>query len=257
MSQKLLHANVFGEGKPLLILHGFLGMGDNWKTLGKQFAKDGYQVHLIDQRNHGRSFHEDVFNYEALSEDLKRYCEFQDLNKIYLLGHSMGGKTAMLFAALHPEMVVKLIVADIAPRYYPVHHDQILKGLSSLNFIEITSRGEADKQLAAYVPEFGTRQFLLKNLYWVAKGQLGLRINLEVLKDNVSEVGESLPSEKLFDKPTLFLRGDRSEYISENDTAGILRQFPEARIETIANAGHWLHAENPKAFYEKVINFLS
>ncbi|MGV6830817.1 MAG: alpha/beta fold hydrolase [bacterium] len=257
MSQKLLHANVFGEGKPFLILHGFLGMGDNWKTLGKQFAKDGYQVHLVDQRNHGRSFHDEVFNYEALAEDLKRYCEYHDLSKIYILGHSMGGKTAMLFAALYPELIEKLIVADIAPRYYPVHHDQILKGLSSLNFIKITSRSEADKQLAAYVPEFGTRQFLLKNLYWVTKGQLGLRINLEVLKDNVSEVGESLPSEKIFNKPTLFLRGDRSEYISENDTVGIRRQFPEARIETIANAGHWLHAENPKAFYEEVINFLS
>ena len=253
----LLHSNIIGEGKPFVILHGFFGMSDNWKTLGSQFSEEGFQVHLVDQRNHGRSFHSDEFNYEVLAEDLKQYCDEHSLSDIVLLGHSMGGKSAMLFATLYPEIVSKLLVADISPRFYPVHHDAILNGLSALNFDTINSRSEADKILSNYVSDFGTRQFLLKNLYWVEKGQLGLRINLEVLKNEVSEVGESLPSYARFEKDTLFLRGDRSEYIGVEDERIILNHFPKAEIVAISNAGHWLHAENPKDFFEVVINFVN
>ena len=252
----ILHSNTFGEGKPFVILHGFLGMGDNWKTLARQFSESNFEMHLVDQRNHGRSFHSDDFDYELMAEDLKHYCVANNLNDIILLGHSMGGKTAMLFATKYPELVRKLLVADISPRYYPVHHDAILEGLSSLDFSEIKSRGEADKTLSNYVYEAGTRMFLLKNLYWVEKGQLGLRINLDTLKENVSEVGEALPIHATFEKETLFLRGDRSEYIGELDETIIQRHFPNSEIKTITNAGHWLHAENPKDFYDAVINFV-
>lgn len=252
----ILHSNIIGEGKPLIILHGFLGMGDNWKTLAKQFSESNFEVHLVDQRNHGRSFHADEFDYELMAEDLKHYCDENNLNEIVLLGHSMGGKTAMLFATKYPELVSKLLVADISPRYYPIHHDAILEGLSSLDFSEIKTRGEADKALGNYVQEVGTRLFLLKNLHWIEKGQLGLRMNLEVLKENVSEVGEALPIHATFDKATLFLRGDRSEYIGESDEAIIQRHFPNSKIVSISNAGHWLHAENPKDFYEAVIDFV-
>lgn len=251
-----LHSNIIGEGQPFVILHGFLGMSDNWKTLGGQFSEQGFQVHLVDQRNHGRSFHDDVFNYEVLAEDLKVYCEYHNLEDIILLGHSMGGKTAMLFATLYPELVSKLLVADISPRFYPIHHDAILNGLSALNFDEVKSRGQADKVLSDYVPDFGTRQFLLKNLYWIEKGKLALRINLEILKNEVGEIGEPLPSYARFEKDTLFLRGDRSEYIGIEDERLIANHFPIAEIVTISNAGHWLHAENPKAFYEAVIRFI-
>ncbi|QXP80129.1 MULTISPECIES: alpha/beta fold hydrolase [Winogradskyella] len=252
-----LHSNIIGEGKPFIILHGFLGMGDNWKTLARQFSESNFEVHLVDQRNHGRSFHSDDFDYELLAEDLKAYCQTNNLEDIVLLGHSMGGKTAMLFAAKYPELVRKLIVADISPRYYPVHHDAILEGLSQLDFSEIKTRGAADKVLSNYVTDTGTRMFLLKNLYWVEKGQLGLRINLKSLKENVSEVGEALPVHATFNKDTLFLRGDRSEYIAQADEAVIHRHFPNAKIITISNAGHWLHAENPKDFYAAVMNFVS
>jgi len=252
----LLHSNILGEGKPFVILHGFLGMSDNWKSLGIQFAEAGFQVHLIDQRNHGHSFWSNEFNYEVLAEDLKTYCEYYNLNNIILLGHSMGGKTAMTFATEYPEFVSKLLVADISPRFYPVHHDQILRGLSALNFNEIKSRGEADKILNQYVSDFGTRQFLLKNLYWIEKGKLALRLNLEILKDEVAEVGEALSSYSSFDKPTLFLRGDRSEYIGVGDEAIIKNHFPKAKIVTISNAGHWLHAENPEDFFKAVIKFV-
>lgn len=253
----VLHSNIVGEGKPFVILHGFLGMGDNWKTLGMQFSEQGFQVHMVDQRNHGHSFHHDDFSYEVLFEDLKHYCDVHNLKQIVLLGHSMGGKTAMLFATKYPEMVSKLIVADISPRFYPVHHDTILNGLSALNFDEIKSRGQADKVLAEYVSDLGTRQFLLKNLYWIEKGRLALRMNIEVLKEEVAEVGESLPSYATFEGDTLFLRGDRSEYIGVGDESIIKRHFPKADIVTIANAGHWLHAENPTDFFDAVMRFLN
>ncbi len=252
----LLHSNIIGNGSPFIILHGFLGMSDNWKTLGRKFSEQGYQVHLVDQRNHGRSFHDINFNYEALAEDLKYYCTENGLSNITLLGHSMGGKTAMLFASIYPEMVSNLVIADISPRFYPVHHDTILNGLSALDFDLIKTRNEANDVLSKYVDDAGTRQFLLKNLYWVEKGKLGLRINLEVLKNEVEEVGESLPSQAKFNKKTLFLKGDRSEYIGPEDASIINNHFSNAQITTIANAGHWLHAENPKDFFNEVLNFL-
>lgn len=252
----ILHSNILGSGQPFIFLHGFLGMSDNWKTLGNQFSEDHYQVHLLDQRNHGRSFHSDDFNYDVMVEDLIAYCEAHQLKNIILLGHSMGGKTAMLFAMEHPELVSKLIVADISPRYYPVHHETILKGLSALDFDILKSRGEADDVLKQYVSDFGTRQFLLKNLYWETKEKLGLRLNLEVLKANINEVGEALPMHSKFLKDTLFLRGDKSEYIAVEDEILIKTHFPEAKIVTISNAGHWLHAENPVDFYNEVSNFL-
>lgn len=253
----MLYSNILGEGSPFIILHGFLGMGDNWKTLGRRFADSGYEVHLIDQRNHGRSFHSNDFDYEHMAEDLKDYCLRKGLKDLILLGHSMGGKTAMFFASKYPELVKKLIVADISPRFYPVHHDSILRGLSDLDFASISNRGEADEALSKYVPEPGVRMFLLKNLYWVDKGQLGLRINLEILRDKVSEVGEALPMHMVFENETLFLRGDRSEYIGDTDQSIIHRHFPYSKLQTISNAGHWLHAENPQDFFDAVINFVS
>ncbi|WP_100613344.1 alpha/beta fold hydrolase [Confluentibacter citreus] len=252
----LLHSNILGEGKPFVILHGFLGMNDNWKTMGQKFSENGFQVHLLDQRNHGHSFHSNEFNYDVLVNDLKTYCEANTLNDIILLGHSMGGKTAMLFATKYPYMVSKLLVADISPRFYPVHHDGILNGLSALDFDVIKSRGEAEDVLSNYVSDFGTRQFLLKNLYWVEKGKLALRMNLEVLKEEVAEIGEPLPDQARFERETLFLKGDRSEYIGVEDESIIKNHFPNVQIITISNAGHWLHAENPEDFFDAVIKFI-
>lgn len=252
-----LYANIIGEGKPFLILHGFLGMGDNWKTLGTSFSEASYQVHLIDQRNHGRSFHSNDFNYEVMAEDVVSYCKDNHLENIVLLGHSMGGKTAMHLAAEFPELVSHLIVADISPRFYPVHHDGILEGLNAIDFEFCKSRGDADKALSKHIKSNPIRQFLLKNLYWKDKDTLALRLNLEVLTEQVAEVGEALPIHLKYNGPTLFLRGDKSEYIGLQDYDIIKRQFPKAKIETISNAGHWLHAENPEDFYKEVMHFLS
>lgn len=252
----LLHSQIIGDGAPFIILHGFLGMGDNWKTLANQFADAGFQLHLVDQRNHGRSFHSDDFNYSLMAHDLKEYCDHYNLDQIILLGHSMGGKTAMQFATTYPIMVSKLIVADIAPKSYPHHHQDILKGLSSLNFEKITSRGEADKALSAYIAHFGTRQFLLKNLYWVSKGELGLRINLPVLIKNIEEIGAPISNTAMYEGPTLFLKGANSGYIQPVDELLIEKHFPNAKVASVSDAGHWLHADNPSEFYDKIMAFL-
>ena len=251
----ILHSTIKGEGKPLLILHGYFGMSDNWKTLGNKFAED-YQVHLIDQRNHGRSFHSDTFNYEILAEDLLNYIQFHKLEKVYLLGHSMGGKTVMLFAVTYPDLVDKLIVVDISPKEYQPHHNAILAGLNSVDFTIQNSRKLIDEQLSKYIQEMGVRQFLMKNVYWVEKGQLGFRFYLKSLTDNNPEVGKPLPQNTSFQKETLFLKGEKSGYIIVQEQLIIDNHFPNNKVVEIANAGHWLHAENPKNFYEEVCGFL-
>ena len=254
----ILHSNSIGKGFPFVILHGFLGMGDNWKTLGKQFAALGYQVHLVDQRNHGRSFHDNAFNYTVMADDLKKYCDHHQIEHMHLLGHSMGGKTAMFFAMRYPEYVSKLVVADIAPRAYDARHSDILNALKQLSdrLGNLTSRKEADEFLTTLIPDLGTRQFLLKNLYWQQPGRLGFRANLPVVTKNAIQVGEEIPLDKEYNKAALFLRGSRSDYIIEKDYDQIHKCFSKSEIHTVSDAGHWLHAENPKDFYKEVINFL-
>ncbi len=252
---QLLHSRIIGEGKPLLILHGYFGNGDNWKSIGNKLS-DTFQVHLIDQRNHGRSFHSDAFDYELMVEDLHHYIQQHQLEKVHLLGHSMGGKTVMLFAVEYPELVDKLIVADISPRMYPPHHHDILDALNSIDFTKQTSRKLIDEKLAEKIPEIGVRQFLLKSIYWKEKGQLDFRFNLQSLTENNDEVGVALPSFTIFEGETLFLKGENSGYISSNEEPIINAHFPNNRIVTIKNAGHWLHAENPKDFLKALEDFL-
>ncbi len=253
-----LHSTITGEGKAFVILHGFLGMGDNWKTMANQFAESGYQVHLVDQRNHGRSFHSEIFNYDVLAEDLKDYCDEHSLQDIVLLGHSMGGKTAMFFAMKYPELLSKLIVADIGPQYYAPHHQQILAGLQALSENESArkSRGEADEFLGTYISDWGTRQFLLKNLYWQKDKILALRVNLPVLTQEVENIGEALPTQTVYEGEVLFLNGLKSDYITPEDKPLIQAHFPNSQIIGIKNAGHWLHAENPEDFFKEVMQFL-
>ena len=252
---KIVHSKIIGEGAPLLILHGYFGMSDNWKSLGNKFGED-FQIHLIDQRNHGRSFHADNFNYDLLVEDLVQYIKYHNLEKVIVLGHSMGGKAAMLFAVKHPTLVAKLIIVDIAPKYYQPHHADILKALNSVDFLIHNTRKLVDQKINELIPDIGVRSFLLKNVYWKEKGVLAYRFNLQSLTENNSEVGKALPSFTTFDGETLFLAGGNSGYITKSEVPMIKAHFPKASIKTIANVGHWLHAEKPKAFYELVMSFL-
>ena len=253
---KMLYSKIEGQGKPLLILHGFLGMSDNWKTLATQYATEGFEVHTIDLRNHGRSFHSKDFGYEIMVQDILEYCQANKLTKIDLIGHSMGGKVAMLFATTYPEMVNKLIIADIGSKFYPQHHQSILAGLNAVDFSKKPSRTEVDEIVKNYIPDFGTRQFLLKSLYWQTPEQLAFRFNLAVFNKKIDEIGKALPENNVFEKPTLFIRGGNSDYILDNDLEIIKTHFPKAILETIPNVGHWLHAENPQMFFELTLKFL-
>lgn len=252
----LLHSRIEGEGKPLIIIHGFLGMSDNWKSLGSLYATEGFQVHMLDLRNHGKSFHSNEFNYSVMSDDLLEYCQHYNLSKVAIIGHSMGGKVAMLFATTYPEIVDKLIVADIGPKYYAPHHDDILAGLNAVDFSTKPDRAQVEEILYPFIPDFGTRQFLMKNLYWMEPGQLAFRFNLPVFNAKIETIGEALPEENHFDKPILFIRGGNSNYILDNDLPEIKKHFPNFELATIPNVGHWLHAENPKLFFEETARFL-
>ena len=248
----LLHSQIFGTGKPFLVLHGFLGMSDNWRSMGKQWAAH-FEVHLIDLRNHGRSFHSDAFSYADMAADLTAYFDHHQLQQVIVLGHSMGGKLAMHYATTNPEQVEKLIVADIVPKTYPPHHDHILEGLMDLHTHPPESRGDADQRLSQFVTEQGTRSFLLKNLYRTRDG-FALRVNAPVLQEQVGQV--MMASDANFQGPTLFLAGEKSDYILPQDHAQIASQFPQAIVKTIPNAGHWLHAENPIVFAAEMADFL-
>ena len=252
----MIYSKIEGQGKPLLILHGFLGMSDNWKTLSAQYATEGFQVHTLDLRNHGKSFHSDDFNYEIMVQDVVDYCDFHQLNSIDIIGHSMGGKIVMLLATKYPELVNKLIVADIGPKFYPQHHQTILASLNAVDFSKKPTRADVENIVSEYISDLGTKQFLLKNLYWQEPGQLAFRFNLEVFNKKIDEIGKALPFDCYFQKDTLFLRGEKSDYILDSDFETILHHFPKAEVATIPNAGHWLHAENPIAFFEKTISFL-
>ncbi|WP_298120874.1 alpha/beta fold hydrolase [Flavobacterium sp.] len=252
----MLYSRIEGEGKPLLIIHGFLGMSDNWKSLGSQYVLEGFQVHILDLRNHGRSFHSDDFSYEIMTQDVFEYCQNHNLNQVSIIGHSMGGKVAMLFATKYPTMVEKLIVADIGPKYYAPHHQDILAGLNAVDFSTKPDRAEVEELLFPYIPDFGTRQFLMKNLYWKEPGQLDFRFNLKVFNEKISEIGTKLPDDAKFENPTLFIRGGNSNYILDNDLPQIENHFPNYKLATIPNVGHWLHAENPKMFFEETLSFL-
>ena len=249
-----LHHRIIGEGEPLFILHGLFGSSDNWQTLGKQFAEK-YQVIFVDQRNHGRSPWSDEFNYDLMVTDFKELVDDLGFSKINVLGHSMGGKTVIGFAAKYPELIDQMIVADISHKAYPVHHEQIIEGLQSLDLSVIKSRGQADRELAQHISEIGVRQFLLKNLYWVEKGQLGWRINIPVLSEKIYDIIAEIKFDSI-GSDTLFIRGGRSNYILESDIPALNLKFPNASIHSIEESGHWVHAEAPEEFYNTVINFL-
>ncbi|WP_247233987.1 alpha/beta fold hydrolase [Telluribacter sp. SYSU D00476] len=246
-----------GEGgQPLIILHGLFGSLDNWLTLSKAIANQGYTVYLVDQRNHGRSPHDDAFSYEHMAADLKEFLEEHQLSNPVLVGHSMGGKTVMQYAVTYPGTFDKLVVVDMAPKAYPVHHGDILRGLNAVPLHELENRNQADETFAQYEPNLGVRQFLLKNLYRKEDDTFDWRFNLQVLTRDIEKVGVPIAATEAVTAPTLFMRGAKSDYVLDTDQNMIKKIFPNAELDTIAGAGHWIHAEQPKAFVESLISFL-
>jgi esterase len=252
-----LHFKQVGEvGKPMIILHGVFGLLDNWLSISKTISDQGYRVFLVDQRNHGRSPHAAPLDFPTFAEDLKGFIDEHNLDKPILVGHSMGGKTIMQYAVNYPGTFESLVVVDIGPQAYPVHHTDILKGLNAIPIDEISSRNEADEILSKYEPSLPVRQFLLKNLYRKDDGAFGWRFNLPLLSSDMANIGAEISSENPVESPALFLRGGNSGYIRDQDVAGIMALFPNAQIETIPGAGHWIQADQPKAFADALFNFI-
>ncbi len=258
-----------GQGFPLVILHGLYGSGDNWLTIARGLSSL-CEVFLVDQRNHGGSFHSDQHDYPAMSNDLNNLMDHLGLDKAVILGHSMGGRTAMRFAADHPERISGLIIADISPRSYTdpqldgsTHnfHRVILKALSEVSLADKKTIGEVDRQLAETLPDRRLRQFLLKNLERSSHGVFQWKLNIPVLLSNLdsmnSGVEEEITKGNTFTRsPVLFLRGSQSDYIREPDIQLIRKLYPFAQIVTLKNAGHWLHAEQPATFISLIKTFL-
>jgi esterase len=250
-----LHYQRYGEGDPLIILHGLFGSLANWTTISKKFAEQ-YEVWAVDQRNHGSSPHSDTMDYQAMADDLQEFVQSQQISSAHLLGHSMGGKTAMQFALTYPGYVKKLIVVDIAPKGYPRHHDEILDALCSLDLSAANSRSELDTALAQYISDAAVRQFLLTNAVRSTSGGFEWKMNLDAIKQCYDNLIAGIDEKGQFDKPALFIRGEKSDYIGEDDYRLIQTMFPQASIKTIAGAGHWVHAEAPETFYKIVSDFL-
>jgi len=245
----------FGSGVPLVILHGLFGQSDNWNTLAKAFSEQGYRVFTVDLRNHGLSPHSEEWNYKVMAEDLKMFLDEHQLEHPILLGHSMGGKVLLFFEHLYPGTASKLIIADIAARFYPPHHDKVIKALKAVNFHEIRSRKEAEAVMLNYLEDFGTRQFLLKNIYWRESDRMDWRFNLDVISKHIEAIGLEVPAFKS-NTPVLVLRGEKSDYVLEADVGDFKNRFSTIQTHTIREAGHWLHAEKPKEFFGAVMAFI-
>jgi pimeloyl-ACP methyl ester carboxylesterase len=250
-----LNWEVQGEGIPLVVLHGLFGSLDNWRWMAQRLSGE-FQVFSVDQRNHGQSPHSPVFDYRAMVEDLEKFLDDRLLDRVHLLGHSMGGKTAMLFAAHYSERIDQLLVADIGPGPNPPRHDGIFALLQALPLDSMENRGAADRWLRERLPDPNLRGFLLKNLQLSPEGRLHWRFNLPVLRRNYDQILEALPIERPVEVPTLFLRGEHSDYLLPTALESLRQIFPRSRMVTLAGAGHWLHADQPLAFHHQVREFL-
>ena len=253
-----LFAKTYGSGNTdLIIIHGLFGMSDNWSTIAKRLAAN-FKVHLLDLRNHGRSPHSDVFNYDVLSDDVVEYIYDHNIKKPILLGHSLGGKVTMKLAFSYPEILLKQVIVDISPREYSIDfHKDLLSKIIKVNLDYCEKRSDVEEALSADIPDFRIRSFVLKNLYRDINKTFAWRFNVETLIQQISNIKEASFLNGQCDIETLFIRGGNSNYINKEDEFLIQKHFSNLRIETINGAGHWVHAENPDDFYSQVFKFCS
>lgn len=249
-----LHYQISGSGQPLLIIHGLFGSSDNWKMLAKKLSEH-VQVITVDLRNHGRSPHSMDQDYKLMADDIAELIRDLGIQKLDLIGHSIGGKVAMTFSHDYPDYCRKLIVVDIAPKHYLPEHNSIFKALLSLDLSLFTKRSEIDKTLSKSIADKATRQFLLMNLD-TSGDRITWRINLPSLFDNYPQLLQAVCIEHPITIPTFFIKGSLSNYIQDQDSQLIASVFSNSEIHTIEQAGHWLHAEQPEAFLIKINEFL-
>jgi len=257
-----LNYRITGEGEPLILLHGLFGSLENLGGISRRL-QDEWQIHALDQRNHGGSPHTDTMNYPAMAADVVAYMDAHGLDNASIIGHSMGGKTAMQVALQAPQRVNRLVIADISPVAYKARHDAILESLKSMDLSVVRSRQDADQQMAEHVEALATRQFLLKNLERVppeAQVEDGpmfrWRLNLPVIDACYRNLADAPVGEKPFTGPVLFIKGADSAYIQEKHRPDIQRLFPAAELRIIQNTGHWLHAEKADTFASLCRRFL-
>lgn len=264
-----LFSRILGQGKDFIILHGLYGSGDNWLTIAKRLS-DNYKVHLIDQRNHGNSQHSNIHTYELMVADLQEYIQINEIATPVILGHSMGGKTAIWNSIMYPDQASAYIIVDISPGGYshllspsPIieQHLNIMNGIRMVDLDEASTRTEVDKLLSQYIPDGKIRQFLLKNVDRDSEGKFSWKININALSEYLPEIMRGVDVIKQAGKinhatPVLFIKGANSHYIEEKDIQIIQSAYPQAKIETIPQAGHWVHAEQPELFLKCIQNFL-
>lgn len=253
---KELHYKEYGRGEPVIILHGLFGTLDNWQTIARQLAEN-HAVFALDQRNHGRSPHFDRHDYHSMVEDLRHFMESHWIFNASIIGHSMGGKTAMQFALEYPDMVKKLVVVDISPKAYPGSHHEIFDALLTLELDKMENRQEADQQMKQLIEEEDIRFFLMKNLTRRKDGGYEFKINLPVLYKHYEDILAAVEGDHPFEGPSLFIRGGRSRHIQTGDEVMIQQLFPKAVIKTIEKAGHWVHADAPGELLSLLKEFLA
>ena len=245
----------YGSGEALIILHGLFGSSMNWNAIGKKLSAD-YTVYLVDQRNHGKSFHSDDFNYVLLSKDINDFMLQNNIEKAHLLGHSMGGKAALQFVFDYPEKLLSVIIVDIGIKQFDFKDSDLLQAMVNLRLHEFTNRQEIDHQLAIKIPEFSLRQFIMQNIKRSKEGNFQWRMNLSVLYENINEVGRKIETGNVFYKPALFIRGSDSNYIMDEDKKEINKYFKKVTYNDVKGAGHWVHFDQPNEFLKRVQAFL-
>ncbi len=250
-----LHFKQLGHGEPLILLHGLFGSADNWFGVAPKLAEN-FHVLIPDLRNHGQSPHSAEMNYSLMAADVENFFAAQKIESAHVVGHTMGGKVAMQYALDFPVRVKKLVVVDMAPRAYQRAHDYIFEALLELDLNLFQTRAEIEVALEPEIPSLNLRRFLLKNLGRDEQGKFFWKLNLRGVAENYPRLGEVLSLQNHFEKPTLFIRGGKSDYIRVGDELEIKQRFPMAEIQTIAAANHWVHADAPAEFLRLVLDFL-
>ncbi len=253
----ILNNRIIGSSnKKIIILHGLLGSLDNWITFGKKISLEGFEVHLIDQRNHGKSFHSNEFNYTHMADDIKKYLDHHNIKFASILGHSMGGKTAMLFSLIYPDSVDKLIVVDILPISYDRDYDLIFDSLLKIDLTTIKSRNDFNLHLKKYFEEESFILFLSKNLKRTNEGRFTFKSNIKVLQKEINNITAEINHNNSYQKEIIFIKGEHSDYIDEAKLKLSQNLFPKYKLSIVKNAGHWLHHDNSDEFFSICISNL-
>jgi pimeloyl-ACP methyl ester carboxylesterase len=247
----------FGTGDPIIILHGLFGLSDNWVTIGRMLSEK-FAVFIPDLRNHGHSPHSRIFNYQAMSDDIREFIEDHQIESPVLMGHSLGGKVAMHFALNDSFALDRLVIIDISPGYYSPReeHVRIIHAMESVDLGKVTSRTEVESILLRAISDKRITLFIMKNLFRLNDGRYSWRPDLGAIHDNLDRVGEEIQGIIKFEQPVLFVKGGLSDYLTEKDEKIIFKHFPAAMIETISNASHWVHSDTPNELCSLLSDFL-